>query len=123
MKNRLKPGERCPLHHNAFCACHRMNGQPITKASGPVRRVEDPHHPRGYREICSPSELRRRKHRLLAEGRKCWLCKEKFETYGEIDLEHKEPKGMGGARRDDHMDNLDLAHHSCNMEKASKRIG
>jgi hypothetical protein len=41
--------------------------------------------------------------------------------YGEIELCHKEPKGMGGARRDDHTDNLTLACRICNRENGSRR--
>jgi hypothetical protein len=29
---------------------------------------------------------------------------------------------MNGARRDEHWDNLALAHHKCNSEKGSRRI-
>lgn len=120
-ENWLKKGERCPLHNGSIrCECHGK-----VHCNGPfqsVRQIEDKFHPRGYRERCSPSELRRRKHVLMAADPSCWICKERFTTYSEIDLEHKEPKGMGGARHDDHMDNLALAHRKCNSEKGSRRI-
>lgn len=129
-KNWLKRGERCPLHKGSIrCECHGQAA--IREPFQSVRRVDDKFHPRGYREQCSPSELRRRKHTMIQRGDGCWLCIEaekpeeqcRFTSYDEIDLEHREPKGMGGARRDDHWDNLALAHHACNMEKGSKRIG
>ena len=88
-----------------------------------MERIEDPHHPRGYREICSPSELRRRKNVLILKGHPvCHLCGEEFTSYSQIELEHKEPKGMGGAWHDDHFENLALAHRSCNRDKGSRRI-
>jgi hypothetical protein len=131
MRPNLKPGERCPLHRSMRCICHGpQETRPPRQHVGPVRRVEDPHHPHGYREICSPAELRRRKHRLIADDPRCWICVAaekpeeecRFQSYEEIDLEHKEPKGMNGARHDDHMTNLALAHRVCNSEKGSRRI-
>lgn len=92
--------------------------------SAGVWRIDDPSHPRGYRELCSPAVLRKRKVRLV-ESRinpECWLCGEVFTDYNDIELEHKKPKGMNGARRDDHWDNLALAHSRCNSEKGSRRI-
>jgi hypothetical protein len=36
--------------------------------------------------------------------------------------DHKNPKGMGGAWRDDHSDNIQATHWWCNGEKGSTRI-
>lgn len=120
---RLRQNESCPIHHRYDC-CGRESRKPKTVRfmRGPVKRIPDPYHPRGYREICTPAELRRRKHILIARGDACWLCPNPWKDYREITLEHKEPKGMGGARRDDHFDNLALAHLACNQEKGSKRL-
>jgi hypothetical protein len=41
--------------------------------------------------------------------------------YAEIDLCHVEPKGMGGARHDDHISNLVLGCRACNLANGSKR--
>jgi hypothetical protein len=74
-----------------------------------VQRIEDAFHPRGYRERCSRGELRRRKHELMSQLElTCLYCKTDLRKleYDEIDLCHIEPKGMGGARHDDHRDNL-----------------
>lgn len=38
------------------------------------------------------------------------------------DPDHIEPKGMGGSRRDDRVDNIQPAHRRCNIEKGSKRL-
>jgi hypothetical protein len=35
--------------------------------------------------------------------------------------DHIDPRGMGGARRDDHPDNIQAAHFWCNGERA--RLG
>ena len=59
---------------------------------------------------------------VLMKDPVCWICGERFDDYGEVELEHKEPKGIGGGRRDDHRDNLALAHKRSNREKGSKRI-
>jgi 5-methylcytosine-specific restriction endonuclease McrA len=129
VNNRLRRRELCPLHRSYYCDCHgprKEKARPFAKPRKPdVERVIDAHHPRGYREICSPAELRRRKNLLIlqAEGHpRCYLCGEEFSSYQEIELEHIEPKGMGGAWHDDHIDNLALAHRSCNREKGSRRI-
>jgi hypothetical protein len=124
----LRKGEMCPLHKSFYC-CGR--NQPTPKVSkkrvysgAGVRRIEDEFHPRGYREICSASELRRRKHTLMASGDlTCFYCKEDMRNceYSEIELCHIEPKGLGGARHDSHMENLALGHRICNLENGSKR--
>lgn len=128
MRNRLRTREFCPLHHSYFC-CGRERSFPTRrKNAGPkfrqpgVKIVEDAHHPRGYREICAQAELTRRKKALISSGEKCLYCPKPFETYQEIHLAHKEPKGIGGARRDDHRDNLGLAHATCNIANGSRRL-
>jgi hypothetical protein len=37
--------------------------------------------------------------------------------------DHIEPKGMGGSWRDDHPENIQAVHWSCNSEKGSSRLG
>jgi hypothetical protein len=125
--NSLRKGELCPLHKSFYC-CGRSKPELKKQSkrvyvSAGVRRIADEFHPRGYREMCSAAELRRRKHTLMAHLLYCFYCDEDLRRseYSEIDLCHKEPKGMGGARHDDHFDNLTLAHHSCNLENGSKR--
>ena len=134
--NRLRKRELCPLHKSYWCECHGGRNSFLVRKKKSVRstpfrpqlavdRVEDPHHPRGFREICSLKEKRRRKNELIASGAGCLYCPEPFTNYREIELAHKEPKGMGGssgasAFHDDHMDNLGLAHRSCNHANGSK---
>ncbi|MCU1301933.1 MAG: endonuclease [Candidatus Sulfotelmatobacter sp.] len=124
----LRKGEMCPVHRSFYCCGRvepkeRKRPQPFPSQPG-VRRIADKFHPRGYREICSPAECRRRKHQLMATGDlKCFYCKKDLRAgeYADIDLCHIEPKGMGGARHDDHIDNLTLGCHSCNLENGSRR--
>ena len=88
-----------------------------------IRRVEDPHHPRGYRELRSPAEvwkLLNRKIRL--QGGICAIYHEEFTNYNGIVPDHRNPKGMGGAWRDDNPDNIQATHYWCNDEKGSTRM-
>jgi hypothetical protein len=88
-----------------------------------VQRIEDPHHPRGYRELRSPAEMRKLLNRKIRQqAGVCTLCHEEFTDYNDIVSDHKNPKGMGGAWRDDHPDNIQATHWWCNEEKGSTRI-
>lgn len=124
MNNRLRNRQKCPVHNSYWC-CGREPRQTLRKEGfvNGARRIEDPYHARGYREICTAQELRRRKNLKIAEQKRiCPLCKKPFDDYRNIELDHIEPKGMGGARRDDHIDNLQATHRGCNFEKGSKRL-
>jgi len=68
-----------------------------------VRRIDDPQHPRGYREIRSNAEMRNLMDRkIVSQNGICPLCNERFSNYGDIVPDHISPRGMGGAWRDDH---------------------
>jgi hypothetical protein len=72
-----------------------------------VRRIEDPHHPRGYRELRSPAEMRKLVDRKIVEqNSECPLCHIAFTDYNDIVPDHINPRGMDGAFRDDHPDNI-----------------
>jgi hypothetical protein len=51
----------------------------------------------------------------------CPLCEIAFTEYNDIVPDHKNPKGMGGAFRDDHPDNIQAVHWWCNEGKGSTR--
>jgi hypothetical protein len=44
----------------------------------------------------------------------CAICHEEFTDYNDIVPDHRDPKGMGGAWRDDHPDNIQATHWWCN---------
>ena len=71
----------------------------------------------------SPAEMRKLLSRKIVEqDRKCAICHEEFTDYHDIVPDHRDPKGMGGAWRDDHPDNIQATHWWCNGEKGSTRI-
>jgi hypothetical protein len=120
---KLRRNEYCPIHRSRFC-CGR---EPIQRAPRQVRpgvqRVEDSHHPRGYREIRSPAEMRKLMNRKIVEQNGiCPICNEEFTNYADVVPDHRNPKGMGGAFRDDHYSNIQATHFWCNEEKGSTRM-
>lgn len=122
---RLKKRDRCPIHGGYFC-CGReqkVKVQRHTPIRGPVTRVPDEHHPRGYRELCSPAEYRRRV-LLKAEVQQgcCFYCGKEFEDARDIQGDHRRPRSAGGAWRDDSLDNLVACHGECNEAKGSRHI-
>ena len=98
---RLRRNEYCPVHRSLFCCGReaiRNENKPRTVRMG-VQHVEDPHHPRGYRELRSAGEMRKLLSRKIVEqDRKCAICHEEFTDYNDIVPDHKNPKGMGGYR-------------------------
>jgi len=52
----------------------------------------------------------------------CALCKEGFTNYSDVVPDHIYPRGMGGAWRDDHPDNIQAVHWWCNGEKGSTKL-
>lgn len=119
---RLRANEVCPIHRSVSC-CGREFIAKVTVIRTGVRRIEDPHHPRGYRELRSPAEMKKLLNRKIEEQNGvCAICGESFTDYSDVVPDHKEPKGMGGAWRDDHPDNIQAAHWWCNEEKGSTRM-
>jgi len=63
-----------------------------------IQRIEDPHHPRGYRELRSAAEMRKSMNRKIGEQNGiCPICHEEFTEYADVVPDHRNPKGMGGA--------------------------
>jgi hypothetical protein len=88
-----------------------------------VQRIEDPHHSRGYRELRSKAEMRKLLNRKKLSNRagNVQSVRSEFTSYDDIVPDHIDPRGMGGARRDDHPDNFQAVHFWCNGEKGSTR--
>src|ERR1700687_1047028 len=108
---KLRRNEYCPIHRSLSC-CGR---EPVQKPRKPnqfgVQRIDDPHHPRGYRELRSNPEMRTLMNRKISEQRsKCGICEVAFTDYTDIVPDHINPKGMGGAWRDDHPTNIQAVH-------------
>lgn len=62
-----------------------------------VRRVEDPHQPRGYRELRSPGEMRKLLNgKVVEQDGICPICLEDLTDYNDVVPNPKGPKGMGG---------------------------
>lgn len=118
---KLRRNEFCPIHRSLFC-CGREQVRKKRRFQFGVQRIEDPHHPRGYRELRSPAEMRKLLNRkIIEQAGKCAICRTVFTDYSEIVPDHIEPKAMGGAWNDDHPDNIQAVHGRCNLRKGSTR--
>ena len=125
---KLRVNERCPIHGRRDC-CGRGKKPAFRSQSRYQRiapglwRIPDPTHPRGFRERRSKAAMRPLlAKKVLDQGNLCGICSEAFLDARDVVPDHIEPKGSGGARRDDHPDNIQAAHSYCNGEKGSKRI-
>jgi HNH endonuclease len=119
---RLRANELCPIHRSTSC-CGREAIPKVRVMRPGVQRVEDLHHPRGYRELRSPAEMKKLlKRKIVEQNNTCAICLEEFTDYNDVVPDHIQPKGMGGAWRDDHPDNIQATHYWCNGEKGSTRM-
>lgn len=119
---KLRLNELCPIHRSLSC-CGREPVERVRVIRLGIQRIEDAHHPRGYRDLRSPAEMRKLLNRKIVEqGGICPVCHEEFTDYNDIVPDHKNPKRMGGAWRDDHPDNIQATHYWCNGEKGSIRM-
>jgi hypothetical protein len=119
---KLGRNQYCPIHRSLSC-CGRELVQKVSRVRRlGVQRIEDPHHPRGYRELRSKAEMRKLLNRKIADqNRQCAICELAFTHYNDIVPDHIDPRGMGGSRRDDHPENIQAVHFWCNGEKGSTR--
>lgn len=73
---KLRRNEYCPIHRSVLC-CSREQVRKVRILRLGVQRIEDPHHPRGYRELRSPAEMRKLLNRKIVEqDKKCAICHE-----------------------------------------------
>ena len=119
---KLRRNQYCPIHRSLAC-CGRESVQKGSRVRRlGVRRIEDPHQPRGYRELRSKAEMRKLlNHKIVEQNRQCAICQVAFTYYSDIVPDHIDPRGMGGSRRDDHPENIQAVHFWCNGEKGSTR--
>lgn len=77
---KLRRNERFPIHQSLFC-CGR---EPLPRRRNlrlGVKRMDDPHHPRGYRELRSPAEMRKLlKKKVVEQNRICAICQRELPT-------------------------------------------
>ncbi len=89
---RLRRNQLCPIHRSLFCCGREAIPREKRQRQMGVRRIEDPHHPRGYRELRSNGEMRKLLDRKIAtQNGFCALCKERFTNYGDIVPDHISP--------------------------------
>jgi hypothetical protein len=55
---RLRRNQYCPIHRSLWCCGTEQVPKARSLRLG-VQRIDDPHHPRGYRELRSPAEMRK----------------------------------------------------------------
>ena len=92
---KLRHNEYCPIHRSLSC-CGRERTHRARSRQPSVRRVEDPHHPRGYRALRSPAEMRKLlKRKVREQNGICAICHHEFIDYNDIVPDHRDPKGMG----------------------------
>jgi hypothetical protein len=119
---KLRRNQYCPIHRSLSCCGRELiqKGSKFRRLG--VQRIQDSHHPRGYRELRSKAEMRKLLDRKIVEQtRQCAICQVAFTNYSDIVPDHIDPRGMGGSRRDDHPENIQAVHFWCNGEKGSTR--
>ena len=94
---KLPRNEYCPIHRSLFC-CGREQGRKQRRFQLGVQRIDDPHHPRGYRELRSPAEMRKLLNRKIVEqDGKCAICHHEFADcsdivpYADFGIRHRMP--------------------------------
>jgi len=119
---KLRTGERCPIHQGYFCC-----GRSLPKSDTGLRIFKPAvyrmpaDNERGYIEVCSKGELRRRLPILLKrQNNICGICGLPIEDCRDAVVDHIEPR-PAGCKKDSHWDNIQAAHSVCNLEKGSKR--
>ena len=103
----------------------------LRQGSDPERKTPAPAGSAPDRRFPSPSRLSRdpfERGNAKADGQED--CRpeghirprnEKLTDYGDVVSDHINPRGMGGAWRDDHPENIQAVHWWCNGEKGSSR--
>jgi len=95
---RLRRNQFCPIHRSLSCCGREAIPKKSRRRQLGVRRINDPQHPRGYRELRSNGEIRKLLDRkIVTQNGICGICKEKFTDYGDVVPDHISPRGMDGA--------------------------
>jgi hypothetical protein len=82
---RLRRKQLCPIHRSLFCCGRGAIPKERRQHQMGVRRIDDPQHPRGYRELRSSGEMRKLLDRkIVAQNGICGICKEKLTDYSDV---------------------------------------
>jgi hypothetical protein len=86
---RLRRHQFCPIHRSLYCCGRGEIPKERRQRQLGVRRIDDPQHPRGYRELRSNGEMRKLVDRkIVAQNGICGICKEKFTNYSDVVPDH-----------------------------------
>ena len=127
---KLKAKQWCPIHRRRSGCCGRAEQKASPYRSKwetvrpGVRRIRDEYarHPDGYRYKLSKAEMEKVLVKKVAEQHgDCSICKQPLEDMNDVVPDHIDPRGMGGAWRDDRPENIGGAHSLCNQRKGSIR--
>lgn len=128
---KLKRNQRCPIPgHGWKCVCRQASPDRPKKYSkwetvrSGVRRIRDEHarHPDGFRYRLSKGEMNKVTAQKVREQHGlCSICDGPLTDMNDVVPDHKEPRGLGGAWRDDRAENIGAAHSLCNNRKGSQR--
>jgi len=78
----------CPIHKSVSCCGREHLPKPRLIRLG-MQRVEDRDHPREYRELRSPAEVRKPLNcKIVEQDRKCAIRHEEFTDYNDIVPDH-----------------------------------
>ena len=81
---KLHRNQYCPIHHSRFC-CGREEASKAGRLTMGVERIDDPNHPRGYRELRSPAELRKvLTQKISLQQGNCGICHLPFTDCNDI---------------------------------------
>ena len=119
---RLRANELCPIHRSLTCCGRAFLPKPKLIRLG-VQRVKIRTTRVDTGNFDRPGEMRKLLNvKIRQQAGICAICHEEFTDYNDIVPDHRDPKGMGGAWRDDHPDNIQATHWWCNGEKGSTRM-
>lgn len=130
---RLKAKQRCPIPGHGFnCKCHpeepfyrSQRHSKWERVRTGVSRIKDENsdHPDGYRYRLSPAEMRKVIYKkIIEQNGLCSIGGEELTDMNDVVPDHKSPRGMNGARRDDRSENIGAACSFHNNQKGSQRI-
>jgi hypothetical protein len=104
--------------HPQICrCCGREQTHCVRTVQPSIRRIEDPHHPRGFRELRSPAEMRKLLKRRVTEQKGIRaICHEEFTDYNDIVPDHRDAERDGRSANKDRCQNLVIESDLSDVE-------